>query len=77
MKQIQIPCDERERLNAAYQTALQDARELEFRLPEELVSSDLNVKRRAKSDLERAKRRPSHLLEELLAHEKKHGCVGR
>jgi hypothetical protein len=77
MKFVKASCEERDRLEAAYQTALQATREIELRLSEDLVSSDLNVKRLAKNELERAQRRSSHVLEELSAHGKKHRCVER
>ena len=77
MKFTKDSCEERDKLEAAYQAALQAKREIEFQLSEDLVSSDLNVKRRAKNELERAQRRSSHVLEEMSAHEKKHRCVER
>ena len=69
-----IACNERERLKAAYTKALQAKLEVETVLSAQIVSSDANVKRRAKNELERAEKHAHRFLMELMAHNKKHRC---
>jgi len=69
-----IACDERERLDAAYTEALQVKLEVESRLCAQIASSDPNVRRRAKNELERAEKHAHRFLLELMTHNKKHGC---
>jgi hypothetical protein len=74
MKRSKTVCEVREHLEAAYQSALAAARELESQLCAEIASGQPSVRRRAKNQMERAERRSFHFLNELLSHEKKHGC---
>jgi hypothetical protein len=69
-----IACNDRERLKAAYTEALQGKLEVETLLSAQIVSSDPNVRRRAKNELERAEKRAYRFLMELMTHNKKHGC---
>jgi hypothetical protein len=69
-----ISCNDRERLKAAYTEALQGKLEVETLLSAQIVSSDPNVRRRAKNELERAEKHAHRFLMELMAHNKKHGC---
>jgi len=69
-----VACEERERLETAYRDALRSRDELETQLSARIVSSNPNTQRRTKNELRRASKRPSHLLDELMVHRKKHGC---
>jgi hypothetical protein len=70
-----IPCPEQERLDAAYRNAQRAAEEAESRLGVELVSAEPSVKRRARSELQSARRHSGQVRKELMAHSKKHGCA--
>jgi|SRR5215469_4453043 len=76
-RDAKLPCQERARLEAAYQEALRRGDELEASLSEETVSSKGSKVREAKRRSEEALRRAIHILDELRAHERKHECVGR
>jgi hypothetical protein len=76
-REQKLPCAERERLEQAYQDALQRKLAVEDSLNKEIVSAERSLVRRAKNQLEAAQGHASHILLELLAHERKHGCVGR
>jgi len=67
-------CKERERLDAAHRDALRAQQEVESRLCAQIVSPDPNIKRRAKNELKRAEHHSYRFLQELMAHNKKHGC---
>jgi hypothetical protein len=69
------PCEERARLEKHYEDLLREKNEVESRLCAEIVSVDHSVKARAKNEFARAENRAFHVLMELMAHEKKHGCV--
>lgn len=72
-----LPCAERERLEKAYQDALRRRDALEDSVSQKLMSSEGSKIREAKNQSEAALGRAIHILNELLAHERKHGCVGR
>ena len=76
-RQQKLPCAERERLERAYQDALQKKHAVEDELDREVVSSERSKIRRAKNQREDALGHAIHILNELMAHERKHGCVGR
>ena len=68
-------CEERERLWQAWQTAQREHFELEEKLGDLLVSPDRNVSRKAKNEIQRAHRRSTHTLKELMDHERIHRCM--
>ena len=70
-----LPCEERERLEKAYQEALQAKYRLEDQVERELVSKDRNQAKRAKKQCAAALRHAIHILNELLKHERKHECT--
>lgn len=70
----EIPCEERDRLDAAYQLALRTKYDLESELAQQLSSPNPHVVKRAKKQIERASKHAGHLLNEWLTHWKKHGC---
>lgn len=72
-----LPCEERERLEKAYQDALQKKHAVEDALDREVVSVERSRARRAKNQREDALGHATHVLNELMAHERKHGCVAR
>ncbi len=72
-----FPCQERERLQQAYQDALQKKHAVESALDREVVSVERSRARRAKNQREDALGHAIHILYELMAHERKHGCVVR
>src|SRR5712691_9092194 len=72
-----FPCAERERLQQAYQDALQKRDAVEAELGREVVSAERSRARRAKNQREDALGHAIHILDELMAHERKHGCVVR
>jgi hypothetical protein len=67
-------CEERERLDAAYRDAMRAKDEFESRLTSDIASGDANIKRRAKNELKRVEKHYYRFMDELMAHEKKHGC---
>lgn len=67
-------CKERERLEKAYQDALQAKHALEDSLGSEIVSKDRNRAKRAKKQCEVALKHAVNILEELRRHWQKHGC---
>jgi predicted metal-binding protein len=69
-----IVCEERERLAAAYRDAMQAKLEFESRIDSEIMSANPHAKRRAKNELKRAEKHYYRFMDELMAHEKKHGC---
>ena len=72
-----LVCAERERLELAYQEALEKKHTIENKLDREVVSTERSVARRAKNQREAALGHAIHILNELMAHERKHGCVSR
>jgi hypothetical protein len=76
-RNAKLPCKERERLEAAYQEALRQRYVLETGLGEEGAPFKSTDRREAKNQCEVASTDASHILDELFAHERKHGCVGR
>jgi len=70
-----VPCPERERLEQAYQDALREKHKVEDELDREVVSAERSRARRAKNQREDALGHAIHILHELNAHERKHGCV--
>ena len=76
-RQQKLPCAERERLEKAYQDALRKRGEIEVELDQEVVSGERSRARRAKNQRENALGHSAHILNELMAHERRHGCVGR
>jgi len=74
---LKLPCKERERLEAAYQEALQKRDVLEAGLSEGVARFKSGKDREAKNQCEAALKHAIHILDELLAHQRKHGCVGR
>jgi hypothetical protein len=76
-RQQKLPCAERERLEKAYQDALQKKHAVEDELDREVVSIERSRVRRAKNQREDALGHAIHIPSELRAHELKHGCVGR
>ncbi len=70
-----VPCEERERIEKAYQNALQDRYALEDRTTREIVSKDRNKAKLAKRQATKALEHAIHILEELRTHEQKHGCA--
>lgn len=76
-RQQKLSCEERERLEKAYQDVLRKRDEIEAELDQELVSGKRTRSRRAKNLREDAMGHSAHILNELMAHQRKHGCVGR
>jgi hypothetical protein len=76
-REQKVPCKERERLEKAYQDALRERDALEARVSQEVVSSDRSKTREAKNQSEEGLSHAIRILNELQAHERKHGCVGR
>ena len=76
-RQQKLPCEERERLEKAYQDVLRKRDTIEAELDRELVSGERSQARRAKNLRGDAMAHSAHILLELMAHERKHGCVGR
>jgi hypothetical protein len=68
------PCEKRDRLNSAYEQALQEKYALESELSPQLASHNPELVKQAKKQLERAMRHPTHLLMQLLKHEREHRC---
>jgi hypothetical protein len=68
-------CEEREHLWQARQNAQREHFELEEKLGHLLVSPDRNVSRKAKNEIQRAHRRGTHALQELMDHERSHRCM--
>jgi hypothetical protein len=71
---LNLDCEERKRLDAAYREALRSKEEVESRLCEDLVSPDSNAKKQAKHELDKAAKHVHNILRELSVHGKKHGC---
>ncbi len=71
---LKITCEERERLLATYNAAQSDTLALESKLSAQIQSSNQDERRRAKNEIGRAELHQAHVLEELLKHEKNHGC---
>jgi hypothetical protein len=71
------PCAERERLQLAYQDALEKKHAVEDAVDREVISVERSRARRAKNQREDALSHAIHILNELMAHERKHGCVRR
>jgi hypothetical protein len=69
-----VECEERDRLDAAYEAALLKKHELESELASQLTSPNANVAKQAQKRLDRESRHAGHLLEQWLIHWKKHGC---
>jgi hypothetical protein len=76
-REQKLPCAERERLEQAYRDAIQKKHTVEDDLDRELVSIERSRARGAKNQREAALGHAIHILNELMAHERKHGCVGR
>jgi hypothetical protein len=72
-----FPCAERERLQQAYQDALQKKHAVEDAMDREVISRERGRAGRAKNKREDALGHAIHILNELMAHERKHGCVRR
>jgi hypothetical protein len=72
-----FPCPERERLRHAYQDALQKKHTVEDMLDREVVSPERGRAGQAKNKREHALGHAIHVLSELMAHERKNGCVRR
>jgi hypothetical protein len=71
------PCDERERLQQAFQRARQQEEEQADAAYKRAVSIDGGQGARATNQRASGGSRAAHILAELLAHERKHGCVPR
>jgi tRNA(Arg) A34 adenosine deaminase TadA len=69
-----VGCEERDRLAQARQSAQREQFELEEKLGHLLVSPDRNVSRKAKNEIERARRRSTHALQQLMDHQSNHRC---
>ena len=69
-----IICEERDRLSEISLKAQQAACELEERLGRLLVSHNRTVARKAKSDIEKARRRAGKTFMALMSRQQKHGC---
>jgi hypothetical protein len=69
-----VECEERDRLDAAYEAAKAKLDELESELGGQITSSNPNVSKPAKKRLEREQKHVSHILHQWLTHWKKHGC---
>ncbi len=69
-----MACEERDRLRAAYQTAMKDKYALESQVVPKLVSENSNERTAARKQLHAAAKRSGHMLHELWKHEKRHGC---
>lgn len=76
-REEKVPCVERERLEKAYQDAIQKKHVLEDVVNREVVSVERSRARRAKNQREAALSHAIHILNELLAHNRKHGCLRR
>ena len=76
-REQKLPCAERERLEQAYQVAIHNKHAVEADLDREVVSFERSRARKAKNQREEALGHAIHILNELMAHERKHGCVGR
>ena len=76
-REQKFACAERERLEKAYQDALQKKHAVEDDLDREVVSVERSRARQAKNQREGALVRAVHILNELMAHQRKHGCVQR
>jgi len=76
-RQQRLQCEERERLEKAYQDALRKRDAIEVQLDQELVSGERRRTGRARNQREDALGHAIHIQKELMAHERKHGCVRR
>jgi hypothetical protein len=76
-REHKLACAERERLEKAYQDALQEKHSVEDDLDREVVSVERSKARRAKNQREEALGHAIHILNELTAHQRKHGCLQR
>src|SRR6267154_4768440 len=76
-REQKLPCPERKRLRQAYQDALQKKHAVEDALDREVVAPERGRAGRAKNKREDALGHAIHILNELMAHERKHGCVRR
>lgn len=70
----EIECEERDRLDAAYEAAKLRLHELESELAPQITSHNPNVSKPAKRRVEREQKHVSHILHQWLIHWKKHGC---
>ena len=70
-----VPCAERERLEKAYQEAIHNKHAVDADLDREVVSVERSRARKAKNKREEALGHAIHILNELMAHQRKHGCV--
>jgi len=64
-------------LEQAYQDAIQKKHAVEDELDREIVSVERSRARRAKNQREATLSHAIHILDELLAHNRKHGCLRR
>ena len=76
-REQKVPCAERERLEKAYQDAIHNKHVVEDDLDREVVSVERSRARQAKNQREEALGHAIHILNELMAHQRKHGCVKR
>jgi hypothetical protein len=76
-REQKFACAERERLEKAYQDAIHNKHLVEDDLDREAVSVERSRARRAKNQREEALGHAIHILNELMAHQRKHGCVKR
>jgi len=72
-----LPCAKRERLEKAYQDALQKKNAIEPEMDREVISVEHSRARQAKNQREAALKHALNIMSELLSHQRKHGCVGR
>ena len=76
-REQKLPCAERERLEKAYQDATHNKHVIEGDLDREVVSVERSRARQTKNQREGALGHAIHILNELMAHQRKHGCVKR
>ena len=76
-REQKFACAERERLEKAYQDAIHDKHAVEDNMDREVVSVERSRARHAKNQREEAMGHAVHILNELMAHQRKHGCVQR
>lgn len=69
-----IGCEERNRLLNAHRRAQGDQCELEEELGRLLVSANRGQARKAKNDIEHARRKTNNTFKALISHQSKHGC---
>ena len=72
-----ITCEERIRLLEINLKAQKEPCELEEELGRSLVSDNHGLRRKAKSDIEKARRRAGKTFMALMSHQQKHGCHQR